>query len=412
MKIIADLHVHSKYSRATSKDMDVYNIGLWAGYKGINLVGTGDFTHPEYLKELKKGLIPQGNGLFVLRGTKGVNFMLTTEVSNVYSYKGKLRRVHNILTAPSFESVDKINKALSRFGRLNYDGRPIFGFSAKELVKLVLDASPQSMIIPAHAWTPWYSIFGSNSGFDSIEECFEEQTKYIYAIETGLSSDPPMNWRIGSLDRITLISNSDAHSPEKLGREANIFDCEMSYTDVINTIKTKDTKRFLYTIEFFPQEGKYHFDGHRSCRIRFSPEQTIQNNGICPVCGKPLTIGVLNRVEQLATRRQGIIPDNAIPFKHIIPLKEIMADAFSTRVNTVKINKLYNEVIVDKGIPELNILQDFPMDELNRFFPVEIAHAILNMRNGMVSIEPGYDGAYGKISIKALPQSNDQPTLF
>ncbi len=413
MKIIADLHVHSRYSRATSKEMDVDNIALWAHRKGINLVGTGDFTHPTYLKELKKKLVPANGGVFVLKGSKkDVHFMLTTEVSNIYSYKGKTRRIHNILTASSVEAVDTINRALSRFGRLDYDGRPIFGFNAKDLVKLVLDASPSCMIIPAHAWTPWYSVFGSNSGFDSIEECFEDQAKHIYAIETGLSSDPPMNWRLAALDRITLISNSDAHSPEKLGREANVFECTMSYNDIVTAIKTKNKKRFLSTIEFFPEEGKYHFDGHRNCKISFSPEQTRQHNGVCPVCGKPLTIGVLNRVDKLATRKDGVMPDNAIPFKHLIPLKEIMAGVLAVGVTTAKVNKLYTEVVIDKGISELDILQDMPVSELKRMLPENILNGIMKVRNGKVNIAPGYDGEYGKISIPSDAFEGAQPTLF
>ncbi len=401
MRIIADLHVHSKYSRATSKNMDADSIALWAKRKGINLVGTGDFTHPAYLKELKKSLTPSAHGLFKLKKSKsGVHFMLTTELSNIYSYKGRTRRIHNILFAPSFESVDKITKALSKFGRLDYDGRPIFGFNAKDLVKLVLDASDLCMVVPAHAWTPWYSVFGSNSGFDSLEECFEEQAVHIHAIETGLSSDPPMNWRLGSLDAITLISNSDAHSPEKLGREANVFECEMSYEDIITAIKSKDKNRFLSTIEFFPEEGKYHFDGHRSCKVSFSPQQTNQHGGLCPVCGRPLTIGVLNRIDKLADRKDGFIPENAIPFKHLIPLKEIMSDVLSVGVNSVRINKLYTEVVIDKNIPELDILQDTPEHELKRLFPETIFNGIMKVRNGLVDIAPGYDGEYGRIGIK------------
>ena len=400
MKIIADLHVHSKYSRATSKDMDVDSIALWAHRKGINLVGTGDFTHPAYGKELKQKLVPAEDGLFALKGPdRGVRFMLTSEISNIYSAKGKTRRIHNVLTAPSFEAVDKISLALSRLGRLDYDGRPIFGFSAKDLVKLVMDASSSCMVIPAHAWTPWYSVFGSKSGFDSIEECFEDQARHIHAIETGLSSDPPMNWRVKALDGITLISNSDAHSPEKLGREANVFDCTMSYMDIVSAILSKDKKRFLYTVEFFPEEGKYHFDGHRNCKVSFSPEQSRRHDGICPVCGKPLTIGVLNRVDSLATRNDGVVPDNAIPFRHLIPLKEIIADMLGTGVNTVGVNRLYTGVVIDKGIPELDILQNMPAAELRDMLPENVLTGILKVRNSKVTITPGYDGEYGRISI-------------
>ena len=400
MRITADLHVHSKYSRATSKDMDVDSIALWAHRKGINLVGTGDFTHPAYVKELKQKLVPEEDGLFALKKKdRGVRFMLTTEISTIYSSGGKTRRIHTVLTAPSFEAVGRISRTLLKFGRLDYDGRPIFGFSAKDLVKLVMDASSSCMVIPAHAWTPWYSVFGSKSGFDSIEECFEEQAQHIHAIETGLSSDPPMNWRVKALDKITLISNSDAHSPEKLGREANVFECTMSYKDIVSAIQSKDKKRFLYTVEFFPEEGKYHFDGHRTCRIRFSPEQSRRHDGKCPVCGKPLTIGVLNRVDELATRKDGVVPDNAIPFRHLIPLKEIIADILGIGVNTAGVNRLYTGIVVDKGIPELDILQNIPASELRQVVPENILTGIMKVRNGTVTITPGYDGEYGKISI-------------
>ncbi|MCL5879140.1 MAG: endonuclease Q family protein [Deltaproteobacteria bacterium] len=400
MRITADLHVHSKYSRATSKDMDVDSIALWAHRKGINLVGTGDFTHPAYVKELKQKLVPEEDGLLALKKKdRGVRFMLTTEISTIYSSGGKTRRIHTVLTAPSFEAVNRISRTLLKFGRLDYDGRPIFGFSAKDLVKLVMDASSSCMVIPAHAWTPWYSVFGSKSGFDSIEECFEEQAQHIHAIETGLSSDPPMNWRVKALDKITLISNSDAHSPEKLGREANVFECAMSYQDIISAIQSKDKKRFLYTVEFFPEEGKYHFDGHRTCKISFSPEQSRRHDGICPVCGKPLTIGVLSRVEALATRKDGVMPDHAIPFRHLIPLKEIIADLLGIGVNTAGVNRLYTGIVIEKGIPELDILQTMPEEELRHVVPENILTGIMKVRNGSVTIAPGYDGEYGSISI-------------
>ncbi len=402
MKIRADLHVHSKYSRATSRDMDADTIALWAQRKGINLMGTGDFTHPAYLKELKQKLEPAADGLFTLRGSgSGVHFMLTTEISNIYAFKGKTRRIHSVITAPSFAAVDAITTVLLRFGRLDYDGRPIFGFSAQDLVKLVMDASDQCMVIPAHAWTPWYSVFGSKSGFDSLDECFEDQARHIHAIETGLSSDPPMNWRVEALDRITLVSNSDAHSPEKIGREANVFDCAMEYGEIVSALKTKDKKRFLFTLEFFPEEGKYHFDGHRTCKVSFSPEQTRRHNGVCPVCGKPLTIGVLNRVDSLATRRDGVVPRNAIPFRHLLPLKEIIAGVLGTGANTVRVNRLYTEVVIDKGIPELDIIHDLPASELKRLLPEQVLAGVLQVRKGTVEVTPGYDGEYGKVS---LPQ--------
>ena len=265
MKFIADFHVHSKYSRATSKEMDVENLARWAPIKGINLMGTGDFTHPNYFAELRLRLKPVEEGLYRLKkGDSPTRFILTAETSHIYSQNGKSHRIHLIIFAPDLETVGKINTKLARIGNIASDGRPILGTPAKDMVKLVLDISPKCFVVPAHAWTPWFSVFGSSSGFNSIEECFGDQTKNIYCIETGLSSDPPMNWRLSALDKITLISNSDAHSPRKIGREANAFDCDLSYSDIINTLKTKDAKKLLYTIEFFPEEGKYHFDGHRN----------------------------------------------------------------------------------------------------------------------------------------------------
>ena len=284
MRIIADFHLHSKHSRATSPDMEVESLVKWGKIKGINLIGTGDFTHPAYLYELKTKLEPTGAGLFKLKNSDStIQFILTVEVSNVYSQNSRLRKIHNILFAPSLELVEKLNAKLSKFGKLASDGRPTFGFSSKDLAKMVLDVSPDFFIVPAHAWTPWFSIFGSNSGFDSIEECFGEYSKYIFAIETGLSSDPLMNWRWSALDKITLISNSDAHSPSKLGREANIFDCKLDYFEIRDILKNRDSKKFLYTVEFFPEEGKYHYDGHRDCGILFSPEESKKQNNLCPV---------------------------------------------------------------------------------------------------------------------------------
>src|SRR3989338_1379706 len=326
-KIIADLHVHSGYSRATSKDMNVATMALWAKKKGINLLGTGDFTHPIHFANLKAALKPAGNGLYTTSIEPSVFFMLTAEISSIYSFKGKVRRVHNIIMSPGIEVAEKINSALRKRGNLSSDGRPILGTPAKDLLKIVLDISENCLFVPAHAWTPWFSVFGSNSGFDSIEECFEEYSKYIYAIETGLSSDPPMNWRLSALDKIALISNSDAHSPRKLGREANVFDTDLSYDAITGAIKDKDPRRFLYTIEFFPEEGKYHYDGHRNCAISLTPFESKKYNNLCPTCGKPLTIGVLNRVERLADRKQGQGPNGAIPFKSLVPLEEIIAES-------------------------------------------------------------------------------------
>ncbi len=396
-KIIADLHVHSSYSRATSKDMNAATMAIWAKKKGINLLGTGDFTHPFYLEDLKAALKPIGNGLYTAPNEPTVSFMLTAEISSIYSQGGKLRRIHNIIMAPSFEIVEKINHALGRRGNLSSDGRPILGTPAKDLIKMILDVSPDCLFVPAHAWTPWFSIFGSKSGFDSIEECFGEYSKYIYAIETGLSSDPEMNWRLSSLDSITLISNSDAHSPSKLGREVNVFDCEMDYYDVIGAIKKKDRKCFLYTVEFFPEEGKYHYDGHRLCNILFSPSDTKKHNSICPVCRKPLTVGVMNRVNELADREEGFVPDNAIPSKHLVPLMEIIAGVFNVGVNSLKVKKEYERLVA--SYTEFEILIDLSESELHKITEGRIAEGILKVRSAEIDITPGYDGVYGKISI-------------
>jgi len=399
---IADLHIHSKYSRATSKDMEITTLYKWAKWKGIKVLGTGDFTHPYYLAELKKNLEPLGNGLFKLKN-KGdeVCFMLTTEVSNIFSVQGKGRRIHTLILAPSFEVVDKINKQLSRRGDLLADGRPTFGFNLKELVKMVLNVSSDCLLVPAHAWTPWYGLLGANGGFDSIEEAFENETKNIYAIETGLSSDIAMNWRLSALDKISLISNSDAHSPHKIGREANVFTCECDYYEIIDTIKKKDKDRFLCTIEFYPQEGKYHYDGHRKCNVSFSPQQTKEHNYLCPVCKQRLTVGVMHRVETLADRPQGFRPPNAIPEIHLIPLEEIIAEAVDRQVGTKTVREEYEHLV--KHAPEFEILLKLPLDELGHFVPPKILEGIIRVREGNVLITPGFDGVYGEIKI--FPES-------
>jgi uncharacterized protein (TIGR00375 family) len=422
-RIIADLHLHSSYSRATSGEMNVASMALWAKKKGINLLGTGDFTHPVHFANLKAAFKQAGNGLYTTSLEPSVFFMLTAEISSIYSCKGKMRRIHNIIMAPSIEVAERINNTLRRHGNLSSDGRPILGTPSKDLLKMVLDISNDCLFVPAHAWTPWFSIFGSNSGFDSIEECFDEYSKYIYAIETGLSSDPEMNWRLSALDRITLISNSDAHSPNKLGREANVFNCEMDYYAVIDAIKKKDKKRFLYTVEFFPEEGKYHYDGHRICNILFSPAETKKHNSICPVCKKPLTVGVMNRVDELADREEGFIPDNAIPSKHLVPLEEIIAESFNSGVNTSKVKKEYERLTASNT--EFEVLLDMPHAELYRIADRRAAEGILKVRAGEIDITPGYDGVYGKISIfsekskapmkekeKLFPPEPEQSSLF
>ncbi len=416
MRFIADFHLHSKFSRATSKDMEVETLGRWAKKKGIALLGTGDFTHPTYFAELRSKLEPLGNGLFKLRkGDQGVQYILTTEVCNIYSQDGRVRRIHTLIFAPGFEVVEAIRSKLGNLGKLSSDGRPIFTFTTKDLAKMILDISGDCLIIPAHAWTPWFSIFGANSGFDSIEECFGELSPHIHAIETGLSSDPEMNWRLSALDSITLISNSDAHSPNRLGREANAFDAELNYREIAEAIRKKDRRKLLFTIEFFPEEGKYHYDGHRQCGVIFSPSQTKDNHYLCPACQKKLTIGVMHRVEALADRREGFIPRNAIPSIHLIPLEEIIAEALGVRVGTKAVEAEY-ERLIERGGSEFGILLDASPDELASFIPPNILDGIVRMRQGKVSIVPGHDGVYGKINLfpekKGEEEVRDQLKLF
>jgi len=414
MKFIADFHIHSKYSRATSKDMDIDHIVDWAQIKGIDLMGTGDFTHHLWLEELKSKLEPKDNGIFVYRtkdnallNKKEIHFILTAEISSIYSKKGKTYRIHNIIFAPSFAVVDKINAVLSRLGNLASDGRPILGLDAAELAKIVFDIDESCMLVPGHIWTPWFSLFGSMSGFDRISDCFEAQTPKIFALETGLSSDPAMNWRLSALDKFSLVSNSDSHSPSKIGREANIFDCELSYKAIRNTLKTKDKNKFLLTIEFFPEEGKYHFDGHRACGVRLAPRETRQNKGRCPKCGRPVTIGVMNRVEELADRPEGTIPDNAIPFKNLIPLDEIIAEAKGVGKSSLSVGREYRS-LVGRFENEFEILLNVPDKDLLSSIPERIAQGIIKVRQGKVNINPGFDGEYGIISIFEQGQTENK----
>jgi uncharacterized protein (TIGR00375 family) len=419
-RFIADLHVHSKYSRATSKEMELDAIARWGRLKGIKLVATGDFTHPLYFAEIKARLEPAADGIYRLKeGEQETLFILVTEVSNIFTQgKQTNRRTHTLIFAPNIEVAEKINTALSRLGKLGSDGRPIFGFPTKDLVKIVLDCSPDCLLVPAHAWTPWFSVFGANSGFDSLEECFEEQARNIHAIETGLSSDPEMNWRLSSLDAITLISNSDAHSPGKLGREANALACAMEYKEIARVIKEKDPAGLLFTIEFFPEEGKYHFDGHRNCNILYTPEDSKAHNNICPACGKPLTIGVMHRVEELADRPEGFVPPQAIPSIHLIPLEEIIAEALEQGPNTKGVQQEYMRM-VEQGGSEMAILIDLPSEEIKKIAQPKVYEGIMLVRQGKLKIVPGYDGVYGQISIfpkegetEKPPEGKEQMSLF
>lgn len=410
MSFIADFHIHSKYSRATSKDMDIPHLDRAAIAKGVDLVGTGDFTHPLWRNHLKENLSPEENGLFTYGST---SFILTAEVSNIFYKAGETKKIHNLIFAPDFEVVEKISEKLEGFGDLYSDGRPILRLTAKDLVEIVLGVSEEAFVVPAHIWTPWFSLFGSNSGFNSIKECFEDYTDYIYALETGLSSDPQMNWRLSSLDRFILISNSDAHSPNRVGREANVFSHKLSYSEIKRVLKEKDKNNFLYTVEFFPQEGKYHWDGHRNCRVSLSPVQSQKYHNRCPACGKNLTIGVMHRVEFLADRKEGFIPSSSIPFKRTVPLKEIIAEVLQGSVETKKVQQIYEKIIYHLG-GEIKVLLETPYEELKKFCPSLIAEGIKRVREGRVNIECGYDGVYGKVSIfgEEKKREKEQLSLF
>jgi uncharacterized protein (TIGR00375 family) len=392
---ICDFHIHSKYSRATSKDMDIEHLSRWAKVKGINLMGTGDFTHPEWLNELKTTLEPCGYGLFT---HGGVLFMLTAEVSNIYFKAGRSRKIHNIIIAPNFAVAAEINKTLGEYGDLYSDGRPILRLESDKLVKKVLAIDKACMIIPAHVWTPHFSLFGANSGFDSIEECFEDQTPHIHALETGLSSDPWMNWRWSELDRFTLVSNSDSHSPKKIGREANVFSKALDYKEILEVIKTKDRERFLYTVEFFPQEGKYHWDGHRKCAVRLAPTEAKKVNNTCPTCGRRLTIGVMHRVEHLSDREENFMLKSAPACKHLVPLAEIIANALGVGVDTVGVDAEYNKLINAFG-SEFTLLLETSAEEIRKRCSPKVASGILNVRNEKVAVLPGYDGVYGEVNV-------------
>ncbi|MGE5299503.1 MAG: endonuclease Q family protein [Acidobacteriota bacterium] len=406
MRFIADLHIHSRYSRATSRDMSPEGIWRSAQLKGISVIGTGDFTHPGWLGELREKTKQAGNGLFCLKKEfqadvpascrAGVHFLLSAEISCIYRKQGKTRKIHCLLFVPDFSDAERINSALSKIGNLSADGRPILGLDAKDLLAIALDVSPSGMLVPAHAWTPHFSVFGAASGFDALEECFEDLTQHIYAIETGLSSDPLMNGRLSRLDGIRLISNSDAHSPAKIGREANIFETEISFHSMMNSVKTGGG--FAGTIEFFPEEGKYHYDGHRACDVCLPPAETITRNGLCPVCGKRLTIGVMHRVEKLADRKEGFRPEGAPPFLSVIPLHEIIAETLQVGVSTKAVQNEYANVIERLG-DELKILLYAPVEDIvTAGFP-RLGQAIEKMRSGDISISPGYDGEYGKVKI-------------
>lgn len=398
MKIFADLHLHSHYSRATSKNMNIENIDKYAKIKGLNLMGTGDFTHPVWLKELKKKLKEVESGIYQYK-SKDIFYMLSTEISLIYSQDNRVRKIHHVVLAPNFEVVGQINSVLGKRGNLSADGRPIIGsFPSPDFAEVMMKISKDIMIIPAHAWTPWFSIFGSKSGFDSVEECFQDQSKHIYALETGMSSDPAMNWRISALDKYSLVSFSDSHSyyTWRLGREACVFELsKLNYKNIVEAIKEKDSKKFLYTIETNPAYGKYHWDGHRACNIFMSPKDSKKYKDYCPVCKKKITIGVEHRVEELADRKEGYKPKGAIPFKILLPLGELIATVFNTEVFTKKVFVESEKLIKEFG-SELNVLLEAEKNKLKLLTNPRIVDAIMKNREGKIKVQPGYDGVYGK----------------
>ena len=397
MRIAADLQLHSKYALATSKDMDLEHMAQGAKAKGLGLLGTGDFTHPRWYATLKSKLQAiDGTGLFAYRG---MTWMLSGEVSTVYEQGGKVRKVHHLLYSPDLETVAQMNDFLSKYANLASDGRPILtGIDSAELVEAMSGISRSVVVIPAHAWTPWFSVFGSKSGFDSLEECYQDQTSKIFAIETGLSSDPSMNWRISALDRVALVSNSDAHSPNpwRLGREANVFDLPRpTYKAIFDAIRKKDARRFIFTIEVDPSYGKYHYTGHKKCAVSLSPEESRRIGNRCPVCGKKLTVGVLQRVEELADRPEGFTPPGAIPFKRLLPLYEVVS--FATGVNRLyakSVLDLQDRLIRTFG-DELTVLLETAEADLAKVVLPKVARAIVASREGRMKVTPGYDGVYG-----------------
>ncbi len=428
MRFFVDLHIHSYYSRATSKKLNLEHLNKWAQIKGLSVVATGDITHPKWLEEMKEKLEPAEQGLYRLKKEyaaitqaevpascrKDIYFILSGEISNIYKKDSRVRKNHNVVFMPSLQAVEKFQEKLDRIGNIRSDGRPILGLDSRDLLEIALETDSNAHLVPAHIWTPWFSLLGSKSGFDTVEECFQDLTPYIFALETGLSSDPPMNWRLSMLDRYNLVSNSDAHSPEKLAREANVFECPLNYDAMFSALKNKDDDRFWGTIEFFPEEGKYHMDGHRKCSKMMFPKETIQNKGLCPVCGKPAVLGVSYRVEELADRDEGIKPKDAKNFKSLVPLKEVISEVFGVGPASKKVQILYESMYRELG-SELDILMNLSLQDIKAHSGSIVAEAIHRMREGRIHPEPGYDGEYGVIRIFSDAEKDEitqQKTLF
>ncbi len=410
--IAADLHLHSKYSRATSRNFDLERMWIWAQKKGIALLGTGDFTHPAWRDQLKEKLVPEGNGLFRLRQPPvpeaddplpdacraEVRFLLQSEISCIYKRGGQVRKVHNLVYLPDIESVERLSDRLAGVGNLHSDGRPILGLDSRDLLAMALEASPRAVLIPAHIWTPWFSLLGSRSGFDTIESCYVDLADQIFALETGLSSDPPMNWRVSGLDRCTLVSNSDAHSPSKIGREATLFSIEPSYDHLFDALRSADPRSCRGTVEFYPEEGKYHLDGHRACSQRLAPEETSKFNGRCPTCGKPVTVGVSHRVEALADRPVAEPAPRALPFHRLVSLVQVVSEIEGVGPGSKRVVRKYHQLLERLG-PELRILLDLPAEELTAAGGVRLAEAVARVREGRLQVSPGYDGLFGTVRI-------------
>ena len=404
--IIADLHIHSSYSRATSRDCDPEHLDLFARRKGIGLLGTGDFTHPAWREQLREKLEPAEEGLYRLKrehrmpssagGGEHPRFVLTGEISSIYKKNGKTRKVHNLILLPSLEQAEELSKKLEEIGNIHSDGRPILGLDSRDLLEIMLENCPGAILIPAHIWTPHFSLFGAFSGFDTIEECFEDLTGHIHALETGLSSDPTMNWRLSALDRFALVSNSDAHSPAKLGREANLLDIPLSYPDLAGALG--GGPGLAGTLEFFPEEGKYHLDGHRNCGLRLTPFETKEHDGRCPACGKKITIGVLHRVEDLADREEGYRPEGARPFEQLVPLPEVIAASLGLSPASKKVAERYETMLQQIG-PEFYVLRQAPLEQVEAVAGPCVAEGLSRMRQGRVTLDAGYDGEFGKIHL-------------
>jgi len=403
LRAIADLHIHSRFSRATSERMSIEEIARFAKIKGLNVVGTGDFTHPRWLKELQEALVADSDTCLYLpaQGSAShVHFMVTTEVCTIFTFGNEVKKVHHVILAPSLEVAAQVNDRLSKYGSLMSDGRPTLNMDAPHLVEEVMNVSNDNMVFPAHAWTPWFSIFGAFSGFNSVEECYQDMTKHIYALETGLSSDPPMNWRLSKLDRFALVSNSDSHSfwPWRIGREANVFELEkLSYKEILDAIRCRDNSRFKFTIETDPAYGKYHWTGHRNCHVALSPQEALKLGNVCPVCRRKLTKGVEQRVEELADRPAGFALENAVGFMRLLPLSEIIATVLG--VDSPSIQKVWNvyNALVERFGSEYAVLIDASKDALSAVVGENVADAVVRVRDGRVKVVPGYDGVYGRM---------------